>query len=158
MVSMSVHLLWTSADSLIVAFALAFIVPRWHVLPLILMFGVCDALGSALGVGVPAEGGLAAVALISCGALLVLRLPVAHRLTQAAGWVYVLPPLLAIDNVVSHAPDHVGLVALSSAAMAGLGFSCGAVASGWCNASLESGRSFAGTCLLVAGSVLAFGG
>jgi hypothetical protein len=53
----SLHLLWTSADSLVVAFALAFIVPRRHVLPLILMFGVCDALGSALGVGVPVAGG-----------------------------------------------------------------------------------------------------
>jgi hypothetical protein len=155
---MSLHPLWTSADSLIVAFALAFIVPRRHVLPLILMFGVCDALGSALGVSVPVAGGLAAVALISCGALLVLRLPAAHRLTQAAGWVYVLPPLLAIDNVVSHAPDDIGLVALSSAAMAGIGFSCGATALGSWNASPESRRSFAGACLLVAGSVLAFGG
>jgi hypothetical protein len=157
-VSVSLHLLWTSADSLVVAFALAFIVPRRHVLPLILMFGVCDALGSALGVGVPVAGGLAAIALISCGALLVLRLPVAHRLTQAAGWVYVLPPLLAMDNVVSHVPDHIGLVALSSAGMAGLGFSCGATALCSSNASPESGRSLAGACLLVAGSVLAFGG
>jgi hypothetical protein len=157
MVFMSLHLLWTSADSLIVAFALAFIVPRWHVLPLILMFGVCDALGSALGVSMPVAGGLAAVALISCGALLVLRLPVAHRLTQAVGWVYVLPPLLAIDNVVSHAPDHIGLVALSSAAMACVGFSFGATALGSWNAGPESGRSFAGACLLVAGSVLTFG-
>ena len=155
---MSLHPLWTSADSLVVAFALAFIVPRRHVLPLILMFGVCDALGSALGVSVPVAGGLAAVALISCGALLILRLPVAHRLTQATGWVYVLPPLLAMDNVMSHAPDHIGLVALSSAAMAGLGFSCGTTALGSWNASPDSGRSFAGGCLLVAGSVLALGG
>ena len=59
---MSIHLLWTSADSLIVAFALAFIVPQPHVLPLILMFGACDALGSALGVTMPVAGGLAAIA------------------------------------------------------------------------------------------------
>jgi hypothetical protein len=155
---MSLHLSWTSADSLIVAFALAFIVPRRQMLRLILMFGVCDALGSALGVSVPLAGGLAAVALIACGALLVVRLPVAHRLTQAGGAVYVLPPLLAIDNVVSHAPDHIGLVALSSAAMAGLGFGCGAVALSLRTTTPEFRRTLAGACLLVAGSIQAFGG
>ncbi len=155
---MSLHPMWTSADSLVAAFALSFIVPRRHVLPLILMFGVCDALGSALGVGVPVADGLAAVTLMSCGALLLLRLPVAHRPTQAAGWAYVLPPLLAIDNVLSRAPDHIGFVALSSTVMAGLGFACGAlVLSSW-KTSPERRRTFAGACLLVAGSVLAFGG
>lgn len=80
---MSIHLLWTSADSLIVAFALAFIVPQRHVLPLILMFGACDALGSALGVTMPVAGGLAAILLIACGASLVVRHPIAQRLLNA---------------------------------------------------------------------------
>lgn len=160
---MSFHLvsllpMWTSADSLIAAFALGFIVPARHVLPLILMFGVCDALGSALGVSVPVADGLAADTLMLCGVLLVLGLPVAHRLTQATGWAYMLPPLLAIDNVVSHAPDQIALAAVSSTAMAGLGFACGALALGSWNASPERRLTFAGACLLGAGSALAFGG
>ncbi|MCK1385618.1 hypothetical protein [Bradyrhizobium sp. 21] len=154
---MSFHLLSTSTDSLIAAFALAFIVPRRHVLPLILMFGLCDALGAALGVSVPIADGLAAVTLMACGALLLLRLPLAHRLTQAVGWVYALPPLLAIDNVMSHAADHIGLVALSSALAAGLGFAGGAVTLGAWSVSPERRRWFAGACLLAAGSTLAFG-
>ena len=56
---MSLLLLWTSADSLIAAFALSFIVPGRHVLPLALMFGLCDGLGSALSVSMPLAGGLA---------------------------------------------------------------------------------------------------
>jgi hypothetical protein len=155
---MSLHPLWTSVDSLVVAFALSFIVARSQMVPLVLMFGLCDALGSAIGVSMPIAGGLAAMALISCGAWLTLRLPVAYRPTLAAGWVYVLPPLLAIDNVLSRAPGDIGLVALSSAAMAGLGFACGAVALGSWNISPERRQTFAGACLLVAGSTLAFGG
>ncbi|MEY9403529.1 hypothetical protein ABIF66_001067 [Bradyrhizobium japonicum] len=144
---MSIHLLWTSADSLIVAFALAFIVPQRHVLPLILMFGACDALGSALGVTMPVAGGLAAILLIACGASLVVRHPIAQRLLNAPGWFYVLPPLLAIDNLVSR----------TSAMMAGLGFACGAAVSrGW-RAGLRDVRPLAAACLIAAGSLIAYG-
>ncbi|MET4424902.1 hypothetical protein AB7645_17325 [Bradyrhizobium sp. 956_D2_N1_5] len=154
---MSIYLLWTSADSLIVAFALAFIVPQWHVLSLILMFGACDALGSALGVTMPVAGGLAAILLIACGASLVVRHPITQRLLNAPGWLYVLPPLLAIDNLVSRSPDAPAVAALSSAMMAGLGFACGAVVSrGW-RAGLRDVRPLAAACLIAAGSLLAYG-
>jgi hypothetical protein len=154
----SFHLLWTSADSLIAAFALSFVAPRRLVLPLIAMFGICDALGTALGVGVPVADGVAALLLASCGGLLILQLPFADRLLQRPGWVCVLPPLLAIDNLVARAADHVGLVALSSSVMAGLGFACGALVTGSWNAGPGARRTFAGACLLAAGSILAIGG
>ena len=99
-----------------------------HVLPLILMFGVCDALGSALGVSVPVAGGLAAIALIACGALLVLRLPVAHRLDTGGG-LGLRPAAAACDRQcrVAHA-GPIGLVALSSARWLGSDLPCGATA------------------------------
>ncbi|MBR0818943.1 hypothetical protein [Bradyrhizobium liaoningense] len=154
---MSFHLLWTSADSLIVAFALAFVVPQRHVLPLVLMFGVCDALGSALGVTMPVADRLVAILLIACGASLLLRHPVAQRLLNAPGWFYVLPPLLAIDNFVSRTPDAPTVTALSSAIMAGLGFACGAVVSSGWRAGLRDVRPLAAACLIAAGSLLAYG-
>ncbi|MCP3403480.1 hypothetical protein [Bradyrhizobium sp. CCGB20] len=154
---MSLHLLWTSADSLIAAFALAFIVSRRHVLPLVLMFGVCDALGSALGVAMPVAGGLAAILLIACGASLLVRHPIAQRLLNAPGWFYVLPPLLAIDNFVLHSADAPAVAALSSAIMAALGFACGAVVSSAWRAGLYDVRRLAAACLIAAGSLLAWG-
>ncbi|MCP3379808.1 hypothetical protein NLM31_05020 [Bradyrhizobium sp. CCGUVB4N] len=154
---MSLHLLWTSADSLIAAFALSFVVPGRHALPLALMFGLCDGLGSALGVGMPLAGGLAAMLLMAWGAALLVGLPIAQRLSNAPGWLYVLPPLLAIDNVVSRAGDAPVLAALSSAIMAGLGFACGAVVLNGCRAGLRNARPLAAACLIAAGSLLAWG-
>jgi hypothetical protein len=154
---MSLHLLWTSADSLIAAFALSFIVPRRQMLPLALMFGLCDGLGSAFGVGVPLAGRLAAILLMACGVALLMRQPIAQRLLNAPGWLYVLPPLLAIDNVVSRVPDAPALAALSSAIMAGLGFASGTVVlNGW-RASLRDARPLAAAYLIAAGSLLAWG-
>ena len=154
---MSLHLLSTSADSFIAAFALSFIVPGRHVLPLALMFGFCDGLGSALSVSVPLAGGLAAVLLIACGAALLVRHPIAQRLLNAPGWLYVLPPLLAIDNVVSPTPEAPVLGALASAIMAGLGFACGAVVLNWRRAGLRDARPLAAACLIAAGSLLVWG-
>jgi hypothetical protein len=154
---MSLHLLWMSADSLIAAFAFSFIVPGRHVLPLALMFGLCDGLGSALGVSVPLAGGIAAILLIACGAVLVVRHPIAQRLLNAPGWLYVLPPLLAIDNVVSRTPDAPALAALSSAIMAGLGFACGAIVLNQWRAGLRDARPLAAACLIAAGSLLVWG-
>jgi hypothetical protein len=154
---MSLHLLWTSADSLIAAFALSFIVPVRHALPLALMFGLCDGLGSALGVGVPLTGGLAAILLMACGVTLLMRQPIAQRLTNAPGWLYVLPMLLAIDNVVSRVPDAPALAALSSAIMAGLGFAGGTVVLSWWRAGSRDARPLAAACLIGAGSLLAWG-
>ena len=154
---MSLHLLWTSIDSLIAAFALSFIVPRRQMLSLALMFGLCDGLGSALGVSVPLAGGLAAVLLMACGAALLMRHPIAQRLIEAPGWPYVLPALLAIDNVVSRTPDAPVLAALSSVIMAGLGLACGAVVLSGSRAGLRDARPLAAACLIAAGSLLAWG-
>jgi hypothetical protein len=154
---MLLHPLWTSADSLIVAFGLAFIVPQRHVLPLTLMFGVCDGLGSALGVSVPLAGGLAAVLLMAGGAALLMRRPIAQRLFGAPGWLYVLPPLLAIDNVVSRTSDAPALAALSSAIMAGLGFACGTIVLNWWRAGSREAQPLAAAYLIAAGSLLAWG-
>jgi hypothetical protein len=154
---MSLQLLCTSADSLIAAFALSFVVPGRHMLPLALMFGLCDGLGSALGVSLPLAGGLAAMLLMACGAALLVGLPIARHLLNAPGWLYVLPPLLAIDNVVSHVSDAPALAALSSAIMAGLGFACGAVVLSRSRAGLRDARPLAAACLIAAGSLLAWG-
>ena len=151
---MSLHLLWTSADSLIAAFALSFILRGWHALPLALMFGLCDGLGSALGVSLPLAGGLAAMLLMAWGAALLVGLPIAQRLLTTSGWLYVLPPLLAIDNVVSRTSDAPAFAALSSAIMAGLGFACGAVVLSWWRAGLRDARPLAAACLIAAGSLL----
>ncbi len=154
---MSLHLLWTSVDSLIAAFALSFVVPGRHALPLALMFGLCDGLGSALGVRLPLADGLAAMLLMACGAALFVGLPIAQRLLTAPGWLYVLPPLLAIDNVVSRTSDAPAFAALSSAIMAGLGFASGMVVlAKWCAGSRDA-QPLAAACLIAAGSLLAWG-
>jgi len=152
---MPLHLLWTSADSLIVAFALSFVLPRRRAWPLVLAFGLCDGLGSALGVSLPLATVLTAMLLMVSGAALLVRLPVAQRLLSAPGWLYLLPPLLAIDNVVLRTPDASLLAALTSAIMAGLGFACGAAVL-WC-AGLRDARPLAGACLIAAGGLLAWG-
>lgn len=154
---MALHVLWTSADSLTVAFALAFVVPGRHALPLALMFGVCDGLGSALGVGLPPAGGLAATLMLACGTALLVGMPVAQRLLRAPNWLYVLPPLLAIDNVAAHTRDAPLLAALSSAIMAGLGFACGTVVLNWLRPGLRDARPLAAASLIAAGSLLAWG-
>lgn len=154
---MSFHLLWTSADSLIAAFALSFILPGRHTLPLALMFGLCDGLGSVLGLSLPLAGGLGAILLMACGVALLVGLPVAQPLLKAPGWLYVLPPLLAIDNVMSRTSDAPALAALSSAIMVGLGFACGAVVLSWCRAGMRDARPLAAVCLIASGSLLAWG-
>lgn len=151
---MSLHLLWTSADSLIAAFALSLVMPRRHALPLVLMFGLCDGLGSALGTSLPPAGGLAAILLMATGAALLVGLPVAQRLMKTPAWLYVLPLLLAIDNVASPGLDAPALAALSSVIMAGLGFACGAaVLNRW----RADARPLAAACLIAAGGLLAWG-
>ncbi|MBR0723825.1 hypothetical protein [Bradyrhizobium manausense] len=155
---MTLHLLWTSADSLVAAFALSVLVPWRHALPLALMFGLCDGLGSALGVSLPFAGGLGAMLLMASGAALLVGLPIAQRLLTAPGWLYVLPPLLAIDNVVSRTSDAPALAALASAIMAGLGFASGAIVLNWWRAGLRDARPPAAACLIAAGSLLAWGG
>lgn len=154
---MSLHPLWTSVDSLIAAFALSFVMSWRHALPLALMFGLCDGLGSALGVSLPLAGQLAPILLMESGAALLASLPIAQRLLKTPVWFYALPPLLAIDNVVSQTPDAPALAALSSAVMAGLGFACGAVVLRWWRAGSRDARPLAAACLIAAGGLLGWG-
>ncbi len=155
---MSLQLLWTSADSLIAAFALSFVVPGRHALPLALMFGLCDGLGSALGVNLPLAGGLAAMLLMACGAALLVGLPIAQRLSEGTGLALCVAAAAGDRQCrVAASGDAPALAALSSAIMAGLGFACGAVVLSWWRAGLRDARPLAAACLIAAGSLLAWG-
>jgi hypothetical protein len=117
-----------SSDSLIVAGALSTVVPSRHIVPLIALFGICDAAGSMFG---PLPGiqiailyWLAPVLLVVWG-IAILRKP----MSLAWRWrllhcVYLLPPLMAIDNLLvpTQSPVEAGCI---SSAMAALGFAFG---------------------------------
>jgi dolichol kinase len=122
-----------SVDSLIAAGAISSVVPPRHIVPLILLFGICDAVASVVGQS-PSDGVVIALALswlapvvvVACGvAFLVQRSGIAARL---APWrfSYLLPPLMAADNLLVPAqwPIEAGLI---SSAMAALGFASGFV-------------------------------
>jgi putative Mn2+ efflux pump MntP len=117
-----------SNDSLIVAGALSTAVPARHIVPLVALFGICDAAGSMLG---PLPGiqiailyWLAPVLLVVWG-IAILRNPMSlagrSRLLHC---VYLLPPLMAIDNLLvpTQSPVEAGCI---SSAMAALGFALG---------------------------------
>jgi hypothetical protein len=117
-----------STDSLIAAAALSGTVAPRHMAPLAVLFGVCDAgaslIGPMLGAQVPASGLPAAVILVLWGGMLMLNLPTIGRWCRSTIWAYLLPPLLAIDDLV--VPGATPLVGgLVSSAMAALGFAIG---------------------------------
>jgi hypothetical protein len=147
-----------SIDSFIVAFALSAAVSRRHILPLIVLFGLCDGLGTALGpvlgIQLPVAGLLSPAFLMLWGALMMRSFPLARSWAHAQGWGYLLPPLLAIDNMLVPGSEPARFAALSSSLMAALGFACGAIA--WrCGDNLfpAAGR-LAGISLLTAGCLL----
>jgi hypothetical protein len=114
-----------SLDSLIVAIALAGWLPKPHILPLAVLFGLFDgvasAAGPALGVQIPAASLLAPLFLVVWGGAIALNLP---WKPLRAVWAYALPPLLALDNLV--VPTNSALTAgLVSGASAALGFAVG---------------------------------
>ena len=114
-----------SFDSLIVAIALATWLPKRHILPLAVLFGLFDgcasAVGPALGVQIPAASLLAPLFLVIWGGAIALNLP---WKPLRGIWAYALPPLLALDNLV--VPANSALAAgLTSSAGAALGFAVG---------------------------------
>ena len=125
---MLVQSLLLSSDSMIVAVALSAGMPRRQMVPLALLLGACDAVGSAIGAAtggqIAAGTPVAGIFLMLWGSLIVLQLPAVVRRARSAGWCYLLPPLLAIDNlaVASDAPLASGLL---SSCMAALGFVIG---------------------------------
>ena len=150
-----------SSDSLIVALALSVAVSRRHVLPLIALFAACDGLGSAigpaLGVQLPPAGLLSAAFLMLWGALTLLSFPVVESWRRSHAWAYLLPPLLAIDNMLLPDSGPADIAGLSSGLMAGLGFACGAIALSRRRTMLPIGRSWIGFSLFAGGCLLAIG-
>jgi hypothetical protein len=117
-----------SNDSLIVAVALSAVLARQHIIPLIALFRICDAgasiIGPAMGVQMPAASLLAPIYLVLWGGLIMLNLPSVVLWRRSVFWAYLLPPLLAIDNLVapSGAPVAAGF---ASSGMAAVGFGLG---------------------------------
>jgi hypothetical protein len=117
-----------SSDSLIVAVALSAVLTPRHIVPVIALFGICDAgasmLGPAMGVQMPVASVLAPIYLVLWGGLIMLNLPAIVLWHRPVYWAYLLPPLLAIDNLVapSGAPVAAGF---ASSGMAAVGFGLG---------------------------------
>jgi hypothetical protein len=117
-----------AGDSLVVAVALSAVLTPRHIEPLVALFGICDAsaslMGSAIGVQMPVTSLLAPICLAVWGGLIILNLPSIALWSRSVLWAYLLPPLLAIDNlVVTTAPPVAG--GLLSSGMAAVGFGCG---------------------------------
>jgi len=121
--------LMLSLDSLIAAVALSWTVRPRHYAPLALMFGVCDLVASsvapALDARLPELASLAPWLLLS-GILVLPVIVSATRSQNLSAAAYLLPPLFALDNLVSPATSPV-LAGLISCAMAATGFLIGAV-------------------------------
>lgn len=124
--------LWALAgDSLIASAALSAVLPaRRHAAPLIMSFGICDAaaspLGPRLGLQMPASGLLAPLFLALWGGLIMLNLRSIVAWCRSPRWAYLLPPLLAFDNLVTPAGGGAPIAAgLASGFMAALGFGLG---------------------------------
>jgi len=147
-----------SIDSFIVAFALSAAISRRQFVPLIVLFGLCDGLGTwlgpALGIQLPFAGLLSPAFLMLWGALMMFSFPVARNWARTQGLAYLLPPLLAIDNMLVPGSEPPVLAALSSTLMAVLGFACGAVAWRGRGCVFPAGGRSAGISLLTAGSLL----
>jgi hypothetical protein len=149
---------WTlSADSLVAGVALSTVIGRRHIVPLAALFGICDAAGSRAGqaLGSPfALAWLVPAVLLLCGALILLDqrdLAWRRRLGRAA---YLLPPLMAIDNLVvpTQYPATAGCI---SGAMAALGFALGLQAMDRLQGHAPGAR-LPGVILIASGLLLAF--
>jgi hypothetical protein len=140
-----------SSDSLVVAVALSAVLTRQHLVPLIALFGICDAgasmIGPAMGVQTPVASLLAPIYLVLWGGLIMLNLPSIAVRYRSVFWAYLLPPLLAIDNLVvaNGTPLSAGLISSGMAAVGfGLGFallrrsSSGAPKHRWMGAALAA--------------------
>jgi hypothetical protein len=119
---------WTlSADSLVAGVALSAVTGRGHLVPLAVLFGISDTVASQAGQGLGSTVALAwlvPAVLLLCGAVILLgRQDLAWRrpLGRAA---YLLPPLMAMDNLLvpTQYPITAGCI---SGMMAALGFALG---------------------------------
>jgi hypothetical protein len=116
-----------SADSFIVVAALSATVSLRHGVPLIALFGLCDAVASLLaqsmGTAV-APSWLAPAFLIAGGAAGLLNMQWITRSRRHLGIAYSTPVLMAIDNLFAptRSPLHAGI---ASALMAALGMAAG---------------------------------
>jgi hypothetical protein len=119
-----------STDSLIVATALAGVVPPRHMIALSFIFGLFDGLASLVGpmlhVQIPGFGLLPSILLILWVVLIVLNAPAIGLLSGSLGWAYALPPIVALDNLVVPDSDW-ALAGLVSAGMALVGFAAGSL-------------------------------
>jgi hypothetical protein len=143
-----------SFDSLIVAIALAGWLPKRHVLPLTVLFGLFDggasAIGPTLGIQISAASLLAPSFLVVWGGAIAVNLPWKPR---RAVWAYALPPLLALDNLV--VPTNSALAAgLTSSTGAALGFAVGLLLSRVGGSQLLAPR-WIGASMIIAGLLLA---
>jgi hypothetical protein len=143
-----------SFDSLIAAIALAGWLPKRHILPLTVLFGLFDGgaslAGPTLGLQISAASLLAPAFLVAWGGAIALNLP---WKPLRSVWAYALPPLLALDNLV--VPANSALAAgLASAASAGLGFAVGLLLSRIGGSKLSTPR-WIGASTIIAGLLLA---
>jgi hypothetical protein len=104
-----------SSDSLIVTVALSAGLPPLHMVQLTALFGIFDAgasmIGPAMGAQIAAPSSIAPIFLVLWGGLIMLNMPSLALWCRRALWAYLLPPLLAIDNLVvaSEQPLAAGL-------------------------------------------------
>jgi hypothetical protein len=93
---MLVSSLALSSDSLIVAIALSAVVTPRHLVPLIALFGICDAgasmIGSAVGVQMSALSLGVSIFLLLWGGLIMLNRPSIAHWYRSIFWAYLLPP------------------------------------------------------------------
>jgi hypothetical protein len=150
-----------STDSFIAALALSMTVSRRHIVPLIALFALCDGLGSTIGpkleIQLPLAGLLSPAFLLLWGGLMLLSFPVIENWRRSPAWAYVLPPLLAVDNMLLQASEPAAIAGLSSGLMAALGFACGAMALRALKGIVPVGRRIIGISLLAAGCLLSIG-
>jgi hypothetical protein len=127
--AMAFSALLAACDSLIVLAALAAVVSPRRAPALIVLFTLCDAAGSFLGqrFAIPTAAVVTAPAFLALwGAVLCAGLPAIAAPCRSPAWAYLLPPLLAIDNLVLPGADPVA-AGLASGVMSALGFALGAV-------------------------------
>jgi hypothetical protein len=116
---------WTLAgDSLIAAAALAPMLRRQHVLPLIGAFGACDAIATMLDVQLPAVRWFGPAFLVLWGLLITFNAYWLRDRLRSPIWAYLLPPLLALDNLIVPGPSPL-IAGLYSSLAAAFGFTIG---------------------------------
>jgi len=97
---------------------------------LVALFGLCDGcaslIGPGLGLAIATSGLTQSILLILWGGAVALNMPIVAETRRSPIWPYLLPPLFAIDNLITPnmAPLSTGL---ASSVMAALGFGLGSI-------------------------------